>query len=267
MVPRLVRRSPVIWLLIAAVVGAAGAGVFASPAGADAVSPSGACVGTAAWKAAAFTRVSTGLGPDDIVEIPRADQVEWSGKVVGPAAGSPRAVDGRVVLDLPPMLGSITLGAWSGEATTVEKSGTYAYDLPSFVPAGVKLDLVGQHDEGGTRYCTAVVVLMIAGGPFDSPLIWVALVGLLLFGTAVALLGRTPAGGPGAGRLVAGAFMGLPFGLFLGLTLVLFGVIPLASPLVTILLGLGPVSGALWARWSPLRRGREPGMAEQTRLT
>ncbi len=69
----------------------------------------------------------------------------------------------------------------------------------------------------------------------------------------LAAVGRAgEAGQSPSPRVVAGALVGLPFGLFLGLTLVLFGLLPLASPVVTILLILGPIAGGLWTWWSPL---------------
>ncbi|GIH03942.1 hypothetical protein Rhe02_20090 [Rhizocola hellebori] len=218
---------------------------------ADIVSPAGACVASATWKTGGVSKTSTALTGEDIIEIPRADTVSWQGTVVGPAAAS-REVAGHVALALPPPFGSIDLGRWQGNAAEAQRSGTYTYDLPSVVPAGVVLDLRATHDENGQRHCTAQVGVVIAGGAFDSPLIWVALAGLVLFAAALALLGRsrTP---PGAGRIVSGALLGLPLGLFLGLALVLLGVVPLASPLVTVLLGLGVVAGAVWVRWSPIR--------------
>ena len=115
----------------------------------------------------------------------------------------------------------------------------------------MRLDLVASHDEAGKRHCSASVGIIIPGGPFDSPLIWVALAGLAVLGALLALLGRS-ATRPGAGRIVGGALLGLPFGLLLGLTLVLFGAAALASPLVTVLVVLGAVVGALWTWWSPL---------------
>ena len=156
-----------------------------------------------------------------------------------------------MALKLPPPFGAISIADWSGGATEVERSGTYAYDLPSFVPSGVRLDLVASHDEAGKRHCSASVGLIIPGGPFDSPVIWVALAGLAVLGGLLVLLGRS-ATRPGAGRIVGGALLGLPFGLFGALTLVLFGAVPLASPLVTVLIVLGAVVGALWTWWSPL---------------
>jgi hypothetical protein len=231
--------------------------LVAGPAAADIVSPAGACVGSGAWKASGVTATSPQLATDDVIEVRRADEVSWSGRVVGPTAGTPRPVAGRVALRLPPPLGAISIADWSGPATAVERSGTYSYDLPSLVPAGVRLDLLASHDESGRRHCTASVGIIIPGGPFDSPLIFLALVGLALLGLLLALLGRS-AGPAGKGRIVGGALLGLPFGLFLALTLVLFGAIALASPLVTVLVVLGAVIGALWTWWSPLGMSRPP---------
>jgi hypothetical protein len=218
------------------------------PAAADVVEPAGACVAAATWKAGAFTRTSTQLSADDVIEVPRSDQVAWSGRVVGPAAGASREVAGRVAVRLPPPFAAIGVADWQGPSTQVERKGTYTYDLPSLVPSGVRFDLTAWHDEAGRRVCTANVGLIIPGGPFETPLIWVALVALLGLAALLALFGR----GGGPGRIVLAALLGLPFGLFAGATLVLFGVLPLASPLVTVLLVLGPAAGALWAWWSPL---------------
>jgi hypothetical protein len=218
--------------------------LWAAPARADIVDPAGACVASATWSTAGLAAASPDLTPDRVLEIPRADRVAWSGRVVGPAAGASREVSGRVALALPPPFGSLTLADWGGPATDVERAGSYDYDLPSIVPAGVVLNLLASHDEAGQRHCTASVGVTLAGGP--SPLAWVALLAALLFGGAVLLLGR---GASSSGRIVGGALLGLPFGLFVGLTLVLLGVIPLASGLVTLLPVLGAAVGALWTWW------------------
>jgi hypothetical protein len=219
---------------------------------ADIVTPAGACVASATWQTGGVAKTSTALTGDDVIEIPRADTVSWQGGVAGPAAGGSRDVAGRVSLALPPPFESIDLAQWQGEATEVQRSGTYTYDLPSIVPAGVLLDLHASHDEKGQRHCTAQVAVIIAGGAFDSPLIWAALAGLVLLAAAVVLLGQSAS--PGAGRMVLAAALGLPMGLFLGLVLVLFGVLPLASPLVTALIPIGAAAAVAWIRWSPIRR-------------
>jgi len=238
--------------------GAAVALVPAAPAQADLILPPGACVGTAAWQGGGPNIVSTERNPDDVIEIPRKATVNWSGRVVGPQAGTERPIDGEVFIDLPPLLGGITLGQWNGRGSNVEKSGVYDYDLPSIIPAGVVFTVVGEHAENGKVHCDGEADLMIKGGPFDSPLIWVALVGLLLSGVMTALAGKSDGGG-GIGRMILGALLGLLFAVFGSLTLILFGVLPLASPVVTVLLALGLVLGGVWGKWAPLGGGGEAG--------
>ena len=60
------------------------------------------------------------------------------------------------------------------------------------------------------------------------------------------------------GRPVLGGIAGFFFFLFVGLDLLLFGVIPLRSALLTILPIVGIPLGILWAFWAPLggRKGR-----------
>lgn len=230
----------------------------ATPAQADLIFPPGACVGTAAWQDGGPNIVSTQRNPDDVIEIPRKATVNWSGRVVGPKAGTERSIDGEVFIDLPPLLGGITLGRWDGQASNVDKSGAYDYDLPSIIPAGVVFTVVGEHAENGKLHCDGEADVMIKGGPFDSPVVWVALVGLLLTGVLTGLAGRSDDGG-GIARMILGALLGLLFAVFGSLTLILFGVLPLASPVVTVLLALGLVLGGLWGKWAPLGGGGEAG--------
>jgi len=241
------------WLAGAAL-GAAVALVPAVPAQADLIDPPGACVGTAVWQGGGPNIVSTERNPDDVIEIPRKATVNWTGHVVGPQAGTERAIDGEVFIDLPPLLGGITIDRWNGRASNVDKSGVYGYDLPSIIPAGVVFTVVGEHAENDKVHCDGEADVMIKGGPFESPLIWVALVGLLLTGVATALAGRSDGGG-GIGRMILGALLGLLVAVFGSLTLILFGVLPLASPVVTVLLALGLVLGGVWGKWAPLGGG------------
>jgi hypothetical protein len=53
------------------------------------------------------------------------------------------------------------------------------------------------------------------------------------------------------GRPVLGGFAGFFFFLFLAVDLVAFGVIPLNSPLITVLPVLGIALGIAWAYWAP----------------
>jgi hypothetical protein len=57
-------------------------------------------------------------------------------------------------------------------------------------------------------------------------------------------------------RWVLGGVSGFFFGLFLGTTLLLFGVIPLKSPLLTLLPVAFIVLGAAWGSWGPIGRRR-----------
>ena len=58
------------------------------------------------------------------------------------------------------------------------------------------------------------------------------------------------------GHPVLGFFAGLLFGVFLAITLVLAGVLPLNSVLVTAMPVLGVVYGLLMAGWAPFGRNR-----------
>jgi hypothetical protein len=244
------------WWPVAGGVAAAAAALAlaAPPAAADLAEPAGACAGTATWREAGVAVVSTAADPADVVEIPRRDVVEWSGRVVGPQPGATRPVAGAVGLRLPPPFGLLPVNRWDGPATAVEAAGVEAYDLPALVPAGVVFTLGVEHREDGEVFCTGTAHLRIAGGAFDSPLIWVGVVGVLLFGGLLLAAGRAApgAGRPGAGRMALGALLGVLFAGFAALTLVLFGVVPLASPLLTVAPPVGLAAGVAWSRWAPL---------------
>lgn len=222
------------------------------PAAADLAEPAGACVATGTWDAGGFTVVSTEADPADVIEIPRADELTWTGQVIGPDPGSPRPIAGSVSLQLPPPLGRITVDDWSGTTTNVGASGTQSYDLPGLVPAGLVFTLHAEHQENGQMFCSGTARLRIAGGAFDSPLVWVGLVGTALSAGLLTLVGRNaPATGGGrAGRALAGGLLGVILGFFGALTLLLLGVIPLASPLVLLVVLAGLVVGASWGGWS-----------------
>lgn len=63
------------------------------------------------------------------------------------------------------------------------------------------------------------------------------------------------------GRPILGVISGFLFGLFLSLTLFLYGVLPLASDWLWILPLLGILLGLILAAWAPFGRGAEPAPA------
>ena len=68
------------------------------------------------------------------------------------------------------------------------------------------------------------------------------------------------------GRPVLGAFAGFFLFLFLALDLLFFGVIPLKSPIITILPILGIIVGLVVAKFAPLG-GRTPATAPRDPTT
>lgn len=66
------------------------------------------------------------------------------------------------------------------------------------------------------------------------------------------------------GRPILGVISGFLFGLFLGITLFLYGVIPLSSDLLWILPLLGILLGLIMAAWAPFGKSAEPAPAPAT---
>jgi len=60
------------------------------------------------------------------------------------------------------------------------------------------------------------------------------------------------------GHPILGTISGFLFGLFLGITLFLFGVIPLSSSWLWILPLVGILLGLIMAAWAPFGKGAEP---------
>jgi hypothetical protein len=66
------------------------------------------------------------------------------------------------------------------------------------------------------------------------------------------------------GHPILGIISGFLFGLFLGIALFLYGVIPLSSMWLWILPLLGILLGLIMAAWAPFGRGPEPAPAATT---
>ncbi|MEA3509856.1 MAG: hypothetical protein U9R51_00330 [Actinomycetota bacterium] len=66
------------------------------------------------------------------------------------------------------------------------------------------------------------------------------------------------------GRPILGVITGFLFGLFLGITLFLYGMIPLSSDMLWILPLLGILLGLIMAAWAPFGKSAEPAPAPAT---
>jgi len=118
---------------------------------------------------------------DDVVTIPRSDTVDWEGSVAAP----PGDYSGNIAVDLPPPFGKLEIDSWSGTSDNTGNAGSREYDLPSLVPAGVEFKVIGSHtDQNGV--CNGYVRMQIDGGPFDSPLTPISLVGTAGAGAGLA---------------------------------------------------------------------------------
>lgn len=164
--------------------------VAPSAARADVIAPAGECVGSGQWRLAALAETSTAHVPSDVVEVPRADTVRWSGNIKGYKvgdAGARRAISGEVQLDLP--VGTATIDSWSGSSVRYANEGEHAYDLPS-VLVGVTMRLHGEHRENGTVRCSGSVYVKVAGSVWSNPLSYGSLGLLAISGGALVFAGR-----------------------------------------------------------------------------
>ena len=66
------------------------------------------------------------------------------------------------------------------------------------------------------------------------------------------------------GRPILGVISGFMFGLFLGISLFLWGVIPFHSPAMWILPIVGIVLGLIMAAWAPFGRGSKSDSVAST---
>ena len=164
--------------------------LWAAPAGADVVSPPGACSGTGQWSRAGLDETTAEHSPSDVIVIPKADDVAWTGTVGGAAPGDTgpeRPISGEIVLDLP--LASVTLGDWNSDSELYGDADTYDYKLPS-VLVGVEMLLHGTHSENGQEVCSGEVILRIDGDTFENPMTFVGIAGSVVSFAVLLLAGR-----------------------------------------------------------------------------
>jgi hypothetical protein len=173
--------------------GVAATAVFlipATPAGADVVTPPGACSGSGHWNDANFTEDSANHVPSDVIEVPASDTVAWSGKIGDHALGDTgpeRNISGEVKLDLP--IGDATIDSWGGSSVRYANEGEHSYDLPS-VLIGIEMKLHGEHRENGAVVCSGSVFVKVTGSVWSNPLVYGALGLLVISGGMLFFAGR-----------------------------------------------------------------------------
>ena len=142
------------------------------------------CQGSGSFRDGGFVVDAATVG-GDLVTVPRSDTVDWQGSVAAP----PGEYSGSISVELPKPFGTLEIDSWSGNSQTMANAGAHEYDLPSIVPAGVEFTLVGEHvDQNGT--CSGWVRMEVDGGPFDSPLTAVSLVGTAATGAGLLAMAR-----------------------------------------------------------------------------
>jgi hypothetical protein len=137
-------------------------GVFfvggASPAAAEI---SGPCKGSGT-----FTKIGTVDGnTSETVEVPIKDSVDWQGSIEAPAGEQPYS--GKIEVELPPPFPAVKIDDWSGTTDSSGNNGTKKYDIPSWVPRNVELEVSGNHTQGSVS-CSGSVKIKLEGGVFDS---------------------------------------------------------------------------------------------------
>lgn len=179
--------------MLAAVLMAAGAFVVvpATVAGADVVTPPGACTATGHWVTEGVTRASTQYVPSDIVKIPQKDTVDWQGHEHGEPIGyfgPPRPIDGAVQVTLPFGI-KVTVWHWGGDKSPrYSNEGQESYNVPS-VLVRIPLKLSGYEKDDGALVCSGSVYLEVAGSRFKNPVGWGALAGFVIFGALMLAAG------------------------------------------------------------------------------
>jgi hypothetical protein len=230
-----------------------------APAAADLSDPPGACVVSSTWDGSGVTVDSASADPGAVIEIPQTNEVTWSARVNGPAAGVVRPVAGSVSLVLPAPLGTLTLGRWSGSTGKVATSGTA--NLPNLLPAGIAFQIRMEHYENGALFCTASVRLRTTGGP--GPIAWGSLALTVLFGALLTVVSIKGSCSFLMRMLSAG--LGLVGGALAGSDLVLFGVLPLDSIATVLLAAAGLIAGSFLCKLRRMRVRRKKKNADSDR--
>jgi hypothetical protein len=141
----------------------AGLFVFVDAAPSGAVMDKGTCTGSGTFKKGGFTVTQAETG---VVEVPAKDEVTWQGALPSKPA-APEAYRGHIQIDMPLPFPPIDIDSWSGTSDSQGNDGVKKYDIPSWVPRNVELNVVGEHIVSTT--CKGHVKIKLKGSLLDSP--------------------------------------------------------------------------------------------------
>ena len=157
-------------------------GALAAPAGAEVIQ--GNCTGGATFSTGAAVTESTPLS--ETVEVPNKDIVMYNGNTNLTPPDKEEGFGGYVAVRLP-IGGSWIVADWpvpsDAKTKEVDDSGSYAYEVPSYVPQGTgALEVTAYHSQRG-QVCEVAVSMSLSGSP--GPAAIVAAVATAAFGAGV----------------------------------------------------------------------------------
>jgi hypothetical protein len=142
--------------------------VHAQPTASDgtvAADLDGPCTATATINETGATVDPSASG--GVYTAPFEGSASYTGSIAVPA--EPRAFSGRVWVETPPGIPSITIKDWSDDdGENVSDSGTVDWSIPQIVPGGVTVTVSGVHNDASAT-CTGSIKVELEGGFMDSP--------------------------------------------------------------------------------------------------
>jgi len=129
---------------------------LAAPAGAEVFQ--GGCTGSATFSDGTTVTESTPLS--EVVVVPEADSVIYAGSINLPPPDDEVPFAGGITVQLPRF--GWTVVDWADETKEVSDAGTYAYEVPGFVPRGIQLEVSASHTQ---------LTMKLAGDPGAAALI------------------------------------------------------------------------------------------------
>jgi hypothetical protein len=122
-----------------------------------------------------------------VVEVPIKDTVNWEGSLNGSTGDV--AYKGEIQVDLPAPFPAVKIDDWSGTTDSTDNADHKDYDIPSWVPRNVELEVSGSHTQGSVT-CKGHVKIKLAGGVFDSVAAPVSVVATVFAALALAFAAR-----------------------------------------------------------------------------